>query len=324
MTCIASDRVLHWTHDLRFRTVVHMRSDIRTDPVAHDSTSSVDRFRRLHGGPRPFVIPNPWDVGSARLLAGAGFEALATTSAGAAAAAGVPDGQLDRDAMLAHVAQIAAATDLPVSADLEAGYGDDADEVAATILAAATAGAVGGSIEDRRPDGDLYPLTEAVARVAAAVAAAGAVPGGFVLTARCELMLTDRPDLDETIARLQAYQAAGAEVLYAPGPTTASDIGAIVSAVERPVNVVVGLGPAALSVGELGDLGVRRISLGSALARTAYGSLLRAAAEMRTAGSFGFVADAVPYGELKTRLGTPRAPIADGDEMTLALPAVSP
>ncbi len=260
------------------------------------------RFRALHARPQPFVIPNPWDIGSARLLAAAGFEALATTSAGVAAAAGVVDGGLDRSAAIAHVATIARATDLPVSADLEAGYHAAPDVVAATIVAAAAAGAVGGSIEDLGPDGDLYERAHAVDRVRAAVEAARSRSHDFVLTARCESMLTATADLDETIVRLQAYQDAGADVLYAPGLTTADEIRAVVSALDRPVNVLMGLGGATFTVAQLGELGVRRISLGSGLARAAYGALLRAAREMQADGTFSFADDAVPFGELQTLL----------------------
>ena len=265
------------------------------------------RFVELHARAEPFVIPNPWDAGSARLLAAAGFEALATTSAGAAAALGLPDGRLDRDETIANVAAIAAATSLPVSADLEAGYGDEPDAVAATIRAAAAAGAVGGSIEDRRPDGTLFPLDQSIARVAAAVEAARSLPHDFVLTARCEEMLGTGRDVDlrVAIARLQAYQAAGADVLYAPGQTTADQIRAVVTSVDRPVNVVMGLGGATFTVDELGELGVRRISVGSALARAAYGALQRAAAEMTTAGTFTFAAEAIPYADLHRMLAAP-------------------
>jgi 2-methylisocitrate lyase-like PEP mutase family enzyme len=251
------------------------------------------------------VIPNPWDVGSARLLAGAGFQALATTSAGAAAAHGVPDGRLTRDAVLTHVAAIAGATDLPVSADLEAGYGDDPEAVAATITAAVAAGCVGGSIEDLRPArGVLYDRQLAVERIRAAAEAARGLPHDVVLTARCEGMLTGETDLAATITRLQAYAAAGADVLYAPGLTTAQQIRAVVGAVDRPVNVVLGLGPLDLGLDELGALGVARVSVGSALARAAYGALLRAATEMRERGTFAFAADAVPYAELNRLLAT--------------------
>lgn len=261
------------------------------------------RFRALHQQPTPFVVPNPWDAGSARLLAGAGFEALATTSAGLAASVGVPDGAVSRDATLHHVAVIAAATDLPVSADLEDGYGESPDAVAAIIAAAGAAGAVGGSIEDLRSRGaELFPLGLAVERVAAAVEAARSLPFDFTLTARCELPVVDDDALGVVIERLRAYEDAGADVLYAPGVRTPEHIRAVVSSVDRPVNVVMGLGGFTLPLTELGELGVRRISVGSALARAAYGALLRAIAEIRSAGTFAFAAEAVPYARLNDLL----------------------
>ncbi|MDP2291852.1 MAG: isocitrate lyase/phosphoenolpyruvate mutase family protein [Actinomycetota bacterium] len=261
------------------------------------------RFRALHEQSVPFVVPNPWDAGSARLLAGAGFAALATTSAGLAASVGVPDGAVGRDDTIRHVATIAGATDLPVTADLEDGYDDAPDAVAAVIAAAAAAGAVGGSIEDLRGRGaDLFPLGLAVERVAAAVEAARALPFDFVLTARCEQPVVDDDALRMVIERLLAYQEAGADVLYAPGVRTAAHIHAIVSSVDRPVNVVMGLGGFTLPLTELAELGVRRVSVGSAMARAAYGALLRAADEIRDDGTFGFAGDAVPYARLNDLL----------------------
>lgn len=240
-------------------------------------------------------MPNPWDAGTARLVEAAGFSAVATTSAGHAFSNGLADGHASRDAVLAHIAALATATSLPLSADLEDGFAGTPADVAVTIAAVADAGAVGASIEDRRRSGELYPVTEAAERVAAAVEAARSLPFPFMLTARCECYLAGRPDLEETIARLRAYEAAGADVLYAPGLTTRDEISAVVHAVGRPVNVVAGLSATSLSVSELEQLGVRRISLGSALARVALGAVQRALDEVATTGTFAFAADAVPY-----------------------------
>jgi 2-methylisocitrate lyase-like PEP mutase family enzyme len=257
-------------------------------------------FRSLHQRDRAFIIPNPWDIGTARLLAGLGFEALATTSAGYAFSLGRRDNAVSRDEMLLHIAAIASATELPVSADLENGYGDDPETVAHTIMLAASAGVVGGSIEDvsSRAGGGLYELDLASDRIRAAVAAARALPFVFTLTARAENYLVGRPELGDTIRRLQAYQDAGADVLYAPGLTSADDIESVVKSVDRPVNVVMGLQGVQLSVAALSALGVSRVSVGSALSRVALGAFLGAAREMRELGTFAFAAGAVGYGEL--------------------------
>jgi 2-methylisocitrate lyase-like PEP mutase family enzyme len=257
-------------------------------------------FRALHERDTAFVIPNPWDVGTARLLAHLGFEALATTSAGYAFTLGKRDGTIERDAMIAHVAAIAGASDLPVSADLENGYGDDPESVAETIRLAAAAGVVGGSIEDatgRRSD-PLYERALAADRVRAAAEAARALPHPFTLTARAENFLVGRPDLGETIERLQAYQEAGADVLYAPGLTSEDEIAAVVGSVDRPVNVVMGLEGARFTLDALSALGVKRVSVGSALSRAALGAFLRAAREMQELGTFTFAEEAVGYREL--------------------------
>ncbi len=258
-------------------------------------------FRALHERDGAFIIPNPWDAGTARLLAGLGFEALATTSAGYAFSVGQRDNTIGRDEILAHVRAIASATDLPVSADLENGYGDDPETAAETIRLAAAAGAVGGSIEDstNRPGGEpIYERRLAVERVRAAAAAARSLPFPFTLTARAENYLVGRPDLEDTIERLQAYQEAGADVLYAPGLTSQDDIAAVVRAVDRPVNVVMGLQGCQLSLAELAAIGVKRVSVGSALTRAALGAFLRAAREMREHGTFTFADEAVSYGEI--------------------------
>lgn len=258
------------------------------------------RFRALHERAEAFIIPNPWDVGTARLLAHLGFEALATTSMGYAFSAGQRDNTLDRDSVMEHVAQIAAATELPVSADLENGFGDAPSVVVETIKLAAAAGAVGGSIEDAtgRSDRPIYDLSEAAERVRAAAEAARGLPFTFTLTARAENYLHGRPDLKDTIARLQAYQEAGADVLYAPGLATKEDIAAVVQSVDRPVNALMGLSGVQLGLVDLSGLGVKRISVGSALARTALGAFLRAAHEMREEGTFTFARQAASAAEI--------------------------
>ena len=251
--------------------------------------------------PGAFIIPNPWDAGSARILAGLGFEALATTSAGFAFSLGRRDGSVTRDEVLAHCRSIAAATDRPVAADLENCFGDEPKTVAETIRLAAATGLVGGSVEDasgddRRP---IYDHSLAVERVAAAAEAARALPFPFTLTARAENFLHGRADLDDTIRRLQAFAAAGAEVLFAPGLPNLDAIRAVCSAVApRPVNVLAGIKGLSFSVEQLAAAGVRRISLGGSLTRLAFGSLIAAAREMREHGTFSFVDRAAPTAEV--------------------------
>lgn len=261
-------------------------------------------FRALHEGKSAFIIPNPWDVGTARLLAHMGFQALATTSAGYAFTTGRPDFGVGRENMLAHVAQIATATNLPVSADLENCFGDDPATVAETIRLAAATGIVGGSVEDgsTRPEDPIYDIGLAVDRVRAAVEAARALPFTFTLTARAENHLNGRHDLADTIKRLQAYQEAGADVLYAPGLTSKADIAAVVSALDRPVNVLTSAGMK-LTLAELSSIGVKRVSVGSSLNRAALGLFLRAGQEMREHGTFSFVDDAAPYQQLSDIFG---------------------
>jgi 2-methylisocitrate lyase-like PEP mutase family enzyme len=264
------------------------------------STSRGEKFRQLHRRAGAFIIPNPWDAGTARLLAHLGFEALATTSMGYAFSQGRPDNTLSREESLAYASEIVAATPLPVSADLENGFGDSPEHAAETIRLAGGVGLVGGSIEDAtgRPENPIYELEHAADRVRAAVESARSLPFPFTLTARAENFLWGRPNLDDTIQRLQAFQEAGADVLYAPGLRTREDISAVVHAVERPVNVVMGLQGVQLSLEELAALGVKRISVGSALCRAAFGALLRAAREMREDGTFGWAADAASPREL--------------------------
>ena len=270
------------------------------------SSSLTDRaraFRALHDSGQTFVIPNPWDAGSAKMLAALGFPALATTSAGFAFSIGRPDAAnaITRDETLQNARAIVEATPLPVSADLENGFGDEPEACAETILRAAEAGLVGGSIEDStgRPGDPIYPLALAVRRIEAAVRAARSLPFHFMLTARAENHLNGIDDLGDTIRRLQAYAEAGADVLYAPGLRTREDIRQVVQAVApKPVNVVAGLSGPNLSVAELAELGVRRISLGSSFARAAYGAFLQAAQEVRQHGTFGFAAQAVPFARI--------------------------
>ena len=277
-----------------------------------DLTDRATAFRALHEGPACFVIPNPWDAGSAKMLAALGFPALATTSAGFAFSIGRPDAAnaVSRDETLQNARAIVEATPLPVSADLENGFGDAPEDCAETIRQAAAAGLVGGSIEDAtgRPGDPIYPPPLAVERIEAAVRAARSLPFHFMLTARAENHLNGIDDLDDTIRRLQAYAAAGADVLYAPGLRTREDIRQVVQAVApKPVNVVAGLSGPNLSVAELADLGVRRVSLGSSFARAAYGAFLRAAQEVRERGSFDFSAQAVPFAQINAMFGPPQA-----------------
>lgn len=264
-------------------------------------------FRSLHARERAFIIPNPWDVGTARMLERLGFEALATTSAGYAFSFGVLDNQVGRENMLEHVAEIASATDLPVSADLENGFGDDSKTVAETIKLAAAAGVAGGSIEDsvNRPGEKVYELAHAADRIRAAVEAARSLPFTFTLTARAENYLVGIPDLNDTIRRLQAYQEAGADVLYAPCITSREDITAIVRAVDRPVNFLMGTQPQRFTLQELTEIGVRRVSVGSALSMASLGAFLRAAREMKESGTFAYAKDAAGFREISDLLKRP-------------------
>lgn len=268
-------------------------------------------FQALHQRPGCFVIPNPWDAGSAKALAALGFEALATTSAGLAFSLGRADGEglISSEETLANAQAIVGATALPVAADLENGFGDSPQECAQTIHRAALVGLVGGSIEDASGllEQPIYPLELAVERIQAAVAAARSLPFPFTLCARAENFLHGRPDLADTIRRLQAYAEAGADVLYAPGLRSREEIAAVVRAVApKPVNVLMGLASATFTVTELSELGVKRISLGSSLARAAFGAFLRAAEEVRHHGSFGFAEQAEPFARINELFGTPR------------------
>jgi 2-methylisocitrate lyase-like PEP mutase family enzyme len=257
-------------------------------------------FRDLHHRDHAFIIPNPWDIGSARILEHFGFEALATTSMGYAFSIGRRDNTLTRDQVIQHVRTIAASTSLPLSTDLENGFGDTPEDCAETIRLASAAGAVGGSIEDatERDDDPIYDLKFAAERVRAAAEAARSLPFPFTLTGRAENYLHGRPDLKDTIKRLQAYQEAGADVLYAPALATKEDIATVVKSVDRPVNVLMGLAGVQLSLADLSALGVKRVSVGSTLCRTALGAFLRAVHEMKEQGSFNFANDAAKSGEV--------------------------
>ncbi len=265
-----------------------------------EQQTKFERFKALHQRDEAFVIPNPWDAGSARILAGLGFEALATTSAGYAFSKGKRDSfaSLTRGEILDNAAEIVGASDLPVSADLEDGFGAAPEICAETIRLATTAGLVGGSIEDATgdPARPIYDLSHAVERVQAAAEASRKLP--FLLTARAENFLWERPDLDDTIRRLQAFSAAGADVLYAPGLPDIDAIRTVCAAVDKPVNVVMGLKGPRYSVAELSAAGVRRVSVGGSFARAALGALLRAAEEVKSSGTFGYAAEAIPAATL--------------------------
>jgi 2-methylisocitrate lyase-like PEP mutase family enzyme len=277
-----------------------VKNRFRPEIVRATQTEKGQTFRALHERAGAFLIPNPWDAGTARLLEHLGFEALATTSMGYAFSMGRRDNTLDRDETLQNAAAIASATPLPVSADLENGFGDLPEVVAETIKLAAETGIVGGSIEDAtgKADDPIYDLELAIERVEAAVQAVRALPFTFTLTARAENYLHGRPNLRDTIARLQAFQDAGADVLYAPGLATREDIATVVRSVDRPVNVLMGLRGVQLTLADLSEIGVRRVSVGSALARTALAGFLKAAHEIRERGTFTFAAQAANPAEI--------------------------
>ena len=249
------------------------------------------RFRALHESPGAFIIPNPWDIGSARLLAGLGFEALATSSAASAAALGRRDGRLTREEALAHAHAIVDATELPVSADLERGFGDAPEVVAETVRLAAGVGLVGCTIEDSTGNAEvpLYDFGLAVERIEAAARAARALPFPFILTARAHNLLYATPSLDDTIKRLQAFERAGADVLFAPGLPDLAAVRAVCAAVSMPVNFMVGIKGKSFSLAELAAAGVKRISLATSLYRAAMTAMHEAACEVRDTGQFGFL-----------------------------------
>ena len=256
--------------------------------MAHEMTR-LEAFRALHQGPGAFVIPNPWDAGSARLLAALGFAALATSSGACAGTLGRRDGSVTRDEALAHARAIVQATELPVSADLEKGFGDSPAAAAETIRLAAETGLAGGSIEDAtgRKEQPLYDFNQAVERVAAAAEAARAA--GFFLTARAENFLRGKADLDDTIRRLQAFEKAGADVLFAPGLPDLAAVRTVCASLSKPVNFMAGIRGKSFSVAELEAAGVRRISLATSLYRAAMSGLLEAAREVKEHGSFGYL-----------------------------------
>jgi 2-methylisocitrate lyase-like PEP mutase family enzyme len=255
--------------------------------------TKADTFRALHAGDA-FVIPNPWDAGSARVLAALGFKALATTSSGFAFTLGRLDGNVTLDEVIAHAATLDRATELPLSVDLENGYGPDPESAALAITRVAEAGAVGGSIEDYDAEGYLYDLDHAVERIAAAAEAARGVGFPFTLTGRAENHIRGNPDLEDTIARLQAYERAGADVLYAPGLRTPEEISAVCAAVSKPVNV---LAVPQLTLAEIVAAGARRVSVGGALTWVAVGAMADAAWAMREDGDLSSLAARLPLDE---------------------------
>lgn len=264
------------------------------------------RFRQLHAGPGAFVIPNPWDVASARILGGLGFQALATSSAASACTIGKRDGGLTRDQALAHARSIVECTDLPVSADLEKGFGDAPEVVAETIRLAAEVGLVGCTIEDStgNPESPLYDTRLAVERIAAAAEAARKLPFPFMLTARAHNLLYPGAKLDETISRLRAFEEAGADVLFAPGLPDLDSVRAVCAAVSRPFNFMVGIKGKSFSVAELAEAGVRRISLATSLYRAAMAGFLDAALEVRDKGQFMFLDRSTTTAELLALMRT--------------------
>ena len=267
-------------------------------PDQQTQQAKAEAFRALHEG-ETFVIPNPWDAGTAKALAALGFKALATTSAGFAFTLGRLDGDVTLDEVMQHTRVLAAATDLPVSVDMENGYGPDPEDAALAVTRAAEAGAVGGSIEDYDPEGRIYDIEHATERIAAAAEAAGRVGFPFTLTARAENHFRGNPDIDDTIARLQAYERAGADVLYAPWLRTTEEIRAVCEATSRPHNVLALPG---MTVGEIAAAGAQRISVGSQLSTVAIAAFAKAAEQIRDEGDFSALNVRVP---IKDWLGSP-------------------
>jgi 2-methylisocitrate lyase-like PEP mutase family enzyme len=278
-----------------------------TSSAPATQTEKAQRFQALHAGESGFIVPNPWDPGSARLLASLGFRALATTSAGFAFSRGLPDGKVPRELMMQHLAELCASTHLPISADLLNGFGSQPSDVARCIIDAAQQGVVGGSIEDSTGDAGapIMDFSQAVERVAAAVEAARSLPFPFTLTARAENHFVGISDLDDTIRRLVAFQEAGADVLFAPGLARREDIAEVLKAIDRPFNVLIGVPGMSLNAQELLDMGVRRISLGGSLARAALGALVSAATELRDQGTTGYNQSAVRGAELNKLFSDP-------------------
>jgi 2-methylisocitrate lyase-like PEP mutase family enzyme len=269
-------------------------------PTRPTIADKAERFRELHQRPGTFIIPNPFDIGSARILQSLGFEALATTSSGFAFTMGRRDYEVSRDEAIAHSKALVDATDIPVSADLENGFGDDPDTVAETVRLAADAGLAGCSIEDstQRESDPIYAMEHAVDRIRAAVAAARSGRRPFTLTARAENHLHGRPDLKDTIARLQAFQGAGADVLYAPGLTSIDDVRTLIANVDRPVNVLAGMQRTTFTLTDLASVGTKRISVGGAMSRVALAAVIRAGREMSESGAFTFVNEPITSREI--------------------------
>ena len=279
-----------------------------------ETADKADLFHALHKRGRIFVLPNPWDIGTAKILAALGFEALATTSAGYAFSRGRADwvGEVDRDEALVHAREIVQATSLPVSADLENGFGESPETVAETVRLAAAAGLAGCTIEDTSgdPEKPIYDKSLAIERIAAGAETAANLDRRFVLTARAENYLHGRPDLDDTLARLTGYAAVGADVLYAPGLPDLDSIEKVCTSVSKPVNVVVGIGLAGVTLAELEQAGVTRVSVGSSLARTALGAMLGAAQEIRDHGTFTAFESAASFSEIERLIrSVPIAPV---------------
>ena len=267
-----------------------------------DQQSKAERFRDLHARPVPFLIPNPWDAGSAKLLTSLGFEALATTSAGACFTLGTTTAA--PEPILENCRAICAATDLPVNIDLENCFADDPAEAAKMIPLSHEAGAVGGSIEDATGDSDnpIYEFSLTVERVQAAVEAARALPTPYMLTARAEGLLFGVGDIDEIVRRLLAFEEAGADVLYAPGLKTVAEMKIVMDAVSKPVNIVMGFADPAITLEQLGEIGVRRVSIGAGLSRVALNAFMKAAQEMKD-GRFTFINDMIGFGDVKRGFG---------------------
>lgn len=281
-------------------SIRHAPDNNNKDDRMNTQAEKAAAFAALHQRSGAFVVGNPWDRGAARILEHLGFEALATTGAGYAFSRGTTDLAIATRGMLPHFADLCAATDLPVTADLQNGYGDRPEEVAACIRDAAQTGLVGGSIEDLsgKAETPLFDIGHARERIVAAAEAARALPFKFMLTARAESLVVGTPDLGATIARLQAYQEAGADVLFAPGLRSLADIQTVIAAIDRPLNVIIGFAGVQLTVPALAAIGVKRISVGGSLARAAYGALLRAGRELLTDGTCTYVDEAVSGAEL--------------------------
>jgi len=274
----------------------------------HDQHELAVRFRALHESSGAFVIPNVWDGESAAIMAALGFKALATSSAACAATLGRLDGEITREQALAHARLLVSVSPLPVAADLENGFGDSPEAAAETIRLAAATGLVGGSIEDAsgNPRAPIYPLTQSVERICAAAEAARRLPFPFTLTARAENFVHERPDLDDTVRRLQAFEQAGADVLFAPGLPDLGAVRAVCAAVRKPVNFMVGIRGKSFTVADLAAAGVRRISLSTSLYRAAMTGLLAAAREVRERGTFGYLETLVSGDELDGYLASQR------------------